>query len=94
MLTAMVSLISMLGTVRAEIKTLPLSAPLMALTKTAIIETTKRRSREMGNHIRWLTSASPLRLLRRWAGDIPMKEATYLAGALLLITGPAAESRC
>ena len=66
MLTAMVSLISMLGTVRAEIKTLPLSAPLMALTKTAIIETTKRRSREMGNHFRWLTSTSALRLLRRW----------------------------
>jgi superfamily II RNA helicase len=66
MLTAMVGLISILGTVRAEIKTLPLSVQLMALTKTVIIETTKRRSREMGNRFRWLTSASALRSLRRW----------------------------
>jgi hypothetical protein len=66
MLTAIVSLISMLGTVRAEITTLLLFEPLMALTKTAIIETTKRRLREMGNHFRWLTSTSALRLLRRW----------------------------
>jgi hypothetical protein len=65
MLTALVSLISTLGTVRAGIKTLPLSVPLMALTKTAIIEITKHRSREMGNHFRWLTSASALRSLRR-----------------------------